>query len=138
MQLSALMLARHNKVPAIIVKGGNSSPFMIAGSAVITTGSPGLSSFACCRRGHVIEVDGRRTTIPCDKEQFGSVMVKMLQKRRQYHLGLDEMLDYRIWTAFTRYMLRGLPGSEDINVDSLFKCEFDSFVKFEYFFWAGF
>ena len=63
LELFALLLARYNRLPAIIVKGGETAPFMIAAQAVFSN-LPGHGAFTCCARDH--NING--VEIPCDKQ----------------------------------------------------------------------
>ena len=64
-ELFALLLARHNITPAIIVKGGDASPYMISPTAAVPR-APGLGTFTCCSRNHVMaDEHGVEKTIPC-------------------------------------------------------------------------
>ena len=45
----ALFLARHNNVPAIVVKGGDAPPFMIL-PGVAMSNTPGTGQLTCCAR----------------------------------------------------------------------------------------
>ena len=64
-ELFALLLARHNTTPAIIVKGGDSSPYMISPMAAVSR-APGFGTFTCCSRNHVMtDEHGVEKAIPC-------------------------------------------------------------------------
>ena len=91
-ELFALLLARHSRIPAIIVKGGNGAPFMISPTEVLPR-APGLGTFTCCARGHVMtDSDGVERTIPCDKSKIGGVVFQMVEKRREFLLGSGDLL----------------------------------------------
>lgn len=105
----ALLLARHNRIPAIVVKGGEVAPFLISPTGVMPR-TPGRGVFTCCSRNHVMtDPDGIERNIPCDKSRVGVVILRMLQKRREFHLGFEDYVKYRLWTAFTPVFLSGLP-----------------------------
>ena len=88
--------------------GGDATPFMISPSAAISR-SPGTGTMTCCERGHTkMDDDGMRQTIPCRKSQFGSVILQMIQKRRELLLGSGDLVNYRMWTAFTPSVMQGL------------------------------
>ena len=108
-ELYSLLLARHNSIPAIVVKGSECAPFMISPSAALPR-SPGLGRYTCCDRGHVMvdAVSGKQRRIPCDKSKVGAVIWNMLQKKREYHLGYGELLLYRLWTALSSGVMEGL------------------------------
>ena len=64
-ELFALLLARHNINPAIVVRGGDASPYMISPVAAVPR-APGFGSFTCCSRNHVmVDSNGVEKTIPC-------------------------------------------------------------------------
>ena len=64
-ELFALLLARHNINPAIVVRGGDASPYMISPTAAVPR-APGFGTFTCCSRNHVmVDEHGVETTIPC-------------------------------------------------------------------------
>ena len=65
-ELFALLLARHTQNPAIIVKGGDASPYMISPIAAVPR-APGFGTFTCCSRDHVMtDEHGVQKTIPCE------------------------------------------------------------------------
>ena len=111
-ELFALLLARHNNIPAIVFRGGDASPYMISPTVAIPR-APGHGTFTCCARNHVMtDEHGVEKAIPCDKDKIGSVMFKLLSKRREYHLGNHELLEFRLWTALTDSIMQGLIYSD--------------------------
>ena len=128
MELFALLLARHNRIPAIVVKGGDATPFLISPTAAIPR-SPGLGLFRCCERNHLkIDSNGKKHVLPCRRSQIAPVIHRMLQKRREYHLGLEDLISYRLWSAFSPHFLAGLPAADrnqkKIDVTSTFLREY--------------
>ena len=64
-ELFSLLLARHSNIPAIVCKGGDATPFMISATAAVSR-APGLGTFTCCSRNHVIvDEHGVEKPIPC-------------------------------------------------------------------------
>ena len=59
---------------------------------------------------------GEHRAIPCDKEKVGSVIWKMLQKRREYELGSEAILPFRLWTAFSSGIMQGLFCNEMASI----------------------
>ena len=58
------------------------APFMISPSEAMPR-APGLGSFTCCSRNHVMTDDGgEQQTIPCDKDKIGAVLLAMVEKKR--------------------------------------------------------
>ena len=125
LELFTLLLARYNRLPAIIVKGPETVPFMIAAQAVLSN-LPGLGAFTCCARGH--NING--VEIPCDKLKIGSVIRTMLTKRIQYHLGRGEVHEFRLWKAAQSVFLSGLPQGAELEQPQL-AADFLREYKFE-------
>ena len=110
LELFALLLARYNRLPAAIVKGGETAPFMIASQAVMSN-LPGHGAYTCCARQHCI--DG--VDIPCDKVKVGSVICTMLTQRVQFHLERKELHAFRLWKCAQPIFLSGLPQSAELE-----------------------
>ena len=65
-EIFSLLLARYNTNPAIVVKGGASSPYMIS-PTVVASRAPGFGMFTCCARNHVmVDSNGVEKAIPCE------------------------------------------------------------------------
>ena len=83
---------------------------MISPTAAIPR-SPGTGEMKCCASGHVkTGADGTQYQIPCMKEKMGPIMIQMLASYREYHLGLNDLINYRVWTAMTQKLMKGLPS----------------------------
>ena len=109
MELFALLLARSH-IPAVVVQGGEATPFMISPSAALPR-SPGMGTLLCCDIGHTrTGSDGVERSIPCIKDEIALVMLQMLQKRREYFLGLRHFAHFRMWTALVPSVMEGLPS----------------------------
>ena len=107
-ELFALVLARHVRIPAIIVQGGECTPFMISPTEVIPR-SPGRGTFTCCSRDHVMTDDhGVERTIPCDKDKISRVVLEMVDKRREFLLGSGDLFNFRLWGALLFSCMQGL------------------------------
>merc|ERR1712185_652502 len=99
--MHALNLSRHNQRPATIVKGAGATPYLIAGSSLISR-PPGLGRFSCCACDHtMVDEHGRRRTIPCAKAACGPMMLNLLTKLRQFHRGRDELTMFRMFTMLS-------------------------------------
>ena len=136
-ELFALLLARHTRIPAIVVKGGDGAPFMLSPTEALPR-APGIGIFTCCARDHLMtDDDGEQRTIPCDKVGFNlirrslmsfggtvqtvccdapqdniaRVVLQMLEKRREYYLGSGELLHFRMWSAISHRIMQGLSQS---------------------------
>ena len=155
-ELFALLLARKHTTPAIVscgwcqikygswlrilylaltdrraqvVKGGEAAPFMISPSAAISR-SPGAGAMTCCERGHTkIGDHGVRQKTLCTKIQIAPMMLRMVQKRREYLLGSSDLVNYRIWTALTPNVMQGLNSDEMPALPSSLR-EFTSTYRF--------
>lgn len=80
-----------------------------------------MGTFSCCQHDHIkVGADGEHYTTACDKLTLGPNLLKMLDKRREFHLGFEQMLLYRAWTAFTHPMMQGFETvtSDDLPVPS--------------------
>ena len=92
-----------------MVKGGDATPFMITPSAAQSR-SPGMGKMDCCECNHVkLDTNGVRQAMPCKKDKLASIVLRLLQSRREYHYGRDEHIDFRWWTAVTSTIMKGLP-----------------------------
>ena len=93
-----------------VVKGGDATPFMISPTLALSR-SPGTGKMLCCAHNHVkIDTDGVQRPVPCRKDRIAPSMLKMLQSRRAYHLGLDDLINFRMWTALVPNAMKGLPS----------------------------
>ena len=93
-----------------VVKGGDATPFMISPTAALSR-SPGTGTMTCCARDHVeIGAEGGLTPMPCRRDSMAPIMVRMLRFRREYHLGGDDMINFRWWTALVPTVMKGLPS----------------------------
>ena len=96
-------------VPAILVTSGDATPVMIAPKTTLAL-PPGMGTFTCCARNHtVVDAKGVERTIPCDKENVGRVMSRMLLARSGFHLEAGNVALFRVWKSFTANALQGLP-----------------------------
>ena len=85
---------------------------MISPSAAISR-SPGTGIMTCCERGHAkMGDDGVSRTIPCRKNEFAPVMLRMLKSRREFLLGSGDLVNYRMWTALTPSVMQGLTSND--------------------------
>ena len=81
---------------------------MISPSTAIAR-SPGMGKMTCCENDHLkMDDDGVWHTIPCRKVMVASAMLRMVRKRREYLLGLGDIIGYRAWTAMTPRVMQGL------------------------------
>ena len=96
-ELCSLLFSRYNHAPAVVIVGGDATPFMISPTSVISR-IPGTGVFSCCTRKHIKTLpDGTRTALKCRKETISPMMITMLQERRSHHLSLNEVVKYRQW-----------------------------------------
>ena len=50
----------------------------------------------------------RSFSIPGDRDKIGGVVFKMLEKKREYHLGSGDLLRFRVCTALGNSAMQGL------------------------------
>lgn len=114
LEMWALLLARFNSLPVIVIKGGEATPFMNAPQSVMTR-PPGIGNYTCCERGHRIpDKNGVMRQVPCDKTYIGPVMAAMLKAKLDHLRITDQTALYRIWCAFAPHILQGLPDTEEL------------------------
>lgn len=69
----------------------------------------------CCACKHVVTgADGLERSISCQKENMAPVLLRLLASLKKYHLERNDLLNYRMWTALTPLVMKGLPSDEII------------------------
>ena len=115
----ALLLARHNELPAIVITGGESAPFMISPATALAN-TPGTGQFSCCSRDHALQdADGNLVCVPCDKTKIGPICFEMLETKRRHALHSEGRAEYILWTAFMPKLLMGLPSDMPPQPDTI-------------------
>ena len=82
----SLLLTRRRERPAIVVKGGLTTPTLVSPvDALFRT--PGTGKFSCCQHDHRFEnEDGSIRQIKCDKSVIGQVIWRLLEARATDHI----------------------------------------------------
>ena len=113
-EMFSLLLERFNDLPVIVVKGGEASPYMIAGHATLAR-PPGCGEFTCCTRNHLRKMEnGTVRAMTCDKVKITPLIWKMLHVRIQHLLSIGQLDEFRIWAALVPLFMRGLPAKDYI------------------------
>ena len=93
-----------------VVKGGDAVPFMISPTTAIPR-SPGTGRMTCCDCNHIAaDAHGVPQPIPCRKDKMAPIMLTLLRSLREYHFGRDDLLHFRMFTAFMPLLMSGLPS----------------------------
>ena len=93
-----LLLARHNDIPAIVVRGGESAPYMVSPVMALTS-RPGTGELTCCERGHKLtDRNGAEVELVCDKLRFAPMLFNSCRSD-EGAASEETLLDYRWWTA---------------------------------------
>ena len=84
-------------------------PFMISPTTTLPH-SPGSGTMICCDRGHMKRGGDGMQRMKCRKNEMAPVLTKLLQKKREYLLGLGDLDNYRMWSALVPSVMQGLPS----------------------------